>query len=77
MARQPACPQYQAADRHAVVNTDTDGTTVKVHTNTLTPKQLAPMHKSVYSMEAASLAVLAAFIGITNQILARPGQPDL
>ena len=28
--------QYQVADRHAVVNMDTDGKTVKVHKNILT-----------------------------------------
>ena len=68
--------QYQVADKHAVtvVNTDTDGRIVKVHKSILTQPQLALVHKFAYNMEAASLAVLAAFIGITNQTLARPGQ---
>ena len=66
--------QYQVADWHAAVNTDTNGKTVKVHRSILTQPQLALVHKFVYSMEPASLAVMAAFIGITNQTLARPGQ---
>lgn len=66
--------QYQVADRHAVVNRDPNGKTVKVHKSILTQPQLIKVHKFAYSMEAASLAILAAFIGITNQTLARPGQ---